>query len=67
MPKAPTVRVDRIELRDPNWEDEYRFVEIDEDGDIFIADGTGDERTSILIRKSLQAPLVKAIRMVGKL
>lgn len=67
MPKAPTVRVDRIELRDPAWEDEYRYVTIDSEGDIYICDGCGDEASQMLFRKGLIPALIKALRMVGKL
>jgi len=52
MPKA---RIDRIVVRDDDH-DEYRYVEIEEDGDIYLSDGSDDDRTSILIRRASPRP-----------
>lgn len=65
MPRA-TVRVERIEVKDPVNEDEYRFVSIDSDGDLYLQDGAGDDATSILIRKRMIAPVIKALRLAGR-
>jgi hypothetical protein len=62
MPKGK-VRVDRIEITDPQHEDEYRYIEIDCDGDLYLMDGTGEDRAAILIRKHMVPIIVKGLRL----
>lgn len=66
MPKG-TVRVDRIEITDPQHEDEYRYIEIDCDGDLYLMDGGGDEAFRLLFRKHMIPTVVKALRLAARL
>jgi hypothetical protein len=63
MPKA---RIDRIVVRDDDH-DEYRYVEIEEDGDIYLSDGSDDDRTSILIRRETLNAVLGALRLARRL
>jgi len=63
MPKA---RIDRIEVRDDE-NDEYRYVEIEDDGDLYLSDGSSDDRTSILLRKDTLPAILGALRLARRL
>lgn len=66
MPK-PTVRIERILITDPSNEDEYRYIEIDADGDMYLSDGTGDADPRLLVRKHTVPAFVKALRLAASL
>lgn len=65
MPKIKA-RIERIEIADPE-NDEWRYVQLDGTGDIYIQDGAGDDALNILIRKHMLAPLISALRLAGRL
>jgi hypothetical protein len=63
MPKGK-VRFDRIEISDPLNEDDKLYVEIDEQGFIWLTDSTADDRNLILVRQHMIPSVAKALRMV---
>lgn len=62
MPKGK-VRVERIEITDPQHEDEFRYIEIDSEGDLYLTEGSGDDCYRLLIRKHMVPTIVKALRL----
>jgi hypothetical protein len=63
MPKGK-VRFDRIEISDPLNEDDKLYIEIDEQGFIWLTDSTADDRNLILVRQHMIPSVAKALRMV---
>lgn len=62
MPKGK-VRFDRIEISDPLNEEDKLYVEIDEEGCIWLTDSTADDRDLILVRQHMIPAVSKALRM----
>jgi hypothetical protein len=58
---TPRVRFDRLEVYNPDH-DEYHYLLIDSEGDVFLNANADESGPSIMIRKPMVPAIIKALR-----